>query len=163
MTRGQFLLEITWLPSDCSNILKVSTTAGTLWYFLILANITHPLPSPMEHMSPNKHHPLSPFVWVRNRHQKAVYKQRQAQNQSRTLWALWPKKRKEMNSFRFRYNRLVIVQSLGRVQIFATQWTEAHLPSLSFMISWSLLKLTSIESMMLSNHLILCHPLLLLP
>ena len=45
----------------------------------------------------------------------------------------------------------------------ATPWTAAHQDSLSFTISWSLLKLMSIESMMLSNHLILCCPLLLLP
>ena len=45
----------------------------------------------------------------------------------------------------------------------ATPWTAAHQASLSFLISWSLLKLVSIESVMPSNHLILCHPLLLLP
>ena len=44
-----------------------------------------------------------------------------------------------------------------------TPWTAAHQSSLSFTISWSLLKLLSIESMMSSNHLILCRPLLLLP
>ena len=48
------------------------------------------------------------------------------------------------------------------VWLFTTPWTEAHQASLSFTISQSLLKLTSIEWMMLSNHLILCHPLLLL-
>ena len=42
-------------------------------------------------------------------------------------------------------------------------WTAAHQAFLSFTISWSLLKLTSIESVMSSNHLILCHSLLLLP
>ena len=41
---------------------------------------------------------------------------------------------------------------------FATPWTAAHRASLSFTISWSLLRLMSIESMMPSNHLILCHP-----
>ena len=45
----------------------------------------------------------------------------------------------------------------------ATPWTAARQASLSFTISWSLLKLMSIELVMLSNHLILCHPLLLLP
>ena len=55
------------------------------------------------------------------------------------------------------------VQSLGRVQLFATPWTGAHEASLSINRSWSLLKLMSIESVMPSNHLILCHPLLLLP
>ena len=52
---------------------------------------------------------------------------------------------------------------LCHVQIFATQWTAACQASLSFTVSQSLLKLMSIESMMPSNHLVLCHPLLLLP
>ena len=47
------------------------------------------------------------------------------------------------------------------VQLFATPWTAAHQASLSFTISWSLLKLTSVEPVMLSNYLILCCPLLL--
>ena len=55
------------------------------------------------------------------------------------------------------------VQSLSCVQLFATPWTAAHQASLSITNSWSLLKLMSIESVMPSNHLILCHPLLLLP
>ena len=55
------------------------------------------------------------------------------------------------------------VQSLSRVQLFATPWTAAHQASLSITNSRSLLKLMSIESVMPSNHLILCHPLLLLP
>ena len=55
-----------------------------------------------------------------------------------------------------------VVQLLSRVRLFVTPWTVAHQASLSFTISWSLLKLMSIESMMPSNHLILCHPLLLL-
>ena len=57
----------------------------------------------------------------------------------------------------------IVVQLLNHVQFFATPWTVAHQASLSFTISWSFLKLMSIESVMLSNHLILCHPLLLLP
>ena len=55
------------------------------------------------------------------------------------------------------------VQSLSCVWLFATPWTAAHHTSLSTAISWSLLKLMSIESVMASHHLILCHPLLLLP
>ena len=55
------------------------------------------------------------------------------------------------------------VQSLSRVQLFVTSWTAAHQASLSITNSRSLLKLMSIESVMPSNHLILCHPLLLLP
>ena len=57
----------------------------------------------------------------------------------------------------------VVVQSLSHVQLFSTPWTAAHQASLSFIISSSLLKFMSIESVMLSNHLILCSPLLLLP
>ena len=57
----------------------------------------------------------------------------------------------------------VVVQLLSRVRLFATPWTAALQSALSFTISPSLLKLMSIESVMSSNHLILCHPLLLLP
>ena len=55
------------------------------------------------------------------------------------------------------------VQLLGRVQLFATPWTAARQASLSMTNSQSLLKVMSIESVMSSNHLILCCPLLLLP
>ena len=52
---------------------------------------------------------------------------------------------------------------LSCVPLFATPWTAAHQASLSFTVSQSLLKLMSSELVMPSNHLILCHPLLLLP
>ena len=55
------------------------------------------------------------------------------------------------------------VQLLSHVQFFVTPWTAAHQASLSINNSQNLLKLMSIESMMLSNHLILCHPLFLPP
>ena len=55
------------------------------------------------------------------------------------------------------------VQSHSCVRLFATPWTEARQASLSITTSQSLLKLMSIESMMPSSHLILCHPLLFLP
>ena len=55
------------------------------------------------------------------------------------------------------------VQSLNHVQLFATPWTAASQASLSITNSWSLLKLISIDLMMPYDHLILCHPLLLLP
>ena len=55
------------------------------------------------------------------------------------------------------------IQSLSHVQLFETPWTAVHQASLSITNSWSLLKLMSIESVMPSSHLILCHPLLLLP
>ena len=54
------------------------------------------------------------------------------------------------------------IQSLSHVQLFVTPWTGARQASLSITNSWSLLKLTSIELVMPSNHLILCHALLLL-
>ena len=56
-----------------------------------------------------------------------------------------------------------VVQWLSCVQLFATPWTAARQAFLSFTIFWSLLKLMSTESVMPSNYLILCHPLLLLP
>ena len=55
------------------------------------------------------------------------------------------------------------VQSFSHVLLFTTPWTAEYQPSLSTTNSLSLLKLVSIESVMPSNHLILCHPLLLLP
>ena len=55
------------------------------------------------------------------------------------------------------------VQSLSRVRLFVTPWIAARQASLSITNSWSSLRLTSIESVMPSSHLILCHPLLLLP
>ena len=56
-----------------------------------------------------------------------------------------------------------VVQSLSCVQVFTTPWTAACQASLSVTNSQSLLQLRSIKSVMPSNHLILCHPLLLLP
>ena len=56
-----------------------------------------------------------------------------------------------------------VVQSLSRVRLFVTTWTASRQASLSFTISQSLLKLMSIESVMPSNHLILCRLLFLLP
>ena len=58
---------------------------------------------------------------------------------------------------------LFVVQSLSRVRLSVTPWSAAHQASLSITNSRSLCKLMSIESVMPSNHLILCHPLLLLP
>ena len=58
---------------------------------------------------------------------------------------------------------VVVVQSLNRIQLFVTPWTAAGQASLSFTISWNVLKLMSIESVMPANYLILYHPLLLLP
>ena len=66
------------------------------------------------------------------------------------------KKKEENNSFSS-------VQSLSCVRLFATSWTAARQASLSITNSWSSLKLTSIESVMPFNHLILCCLLLLLP
>ena len=59
-------------------------------------------------------------------------------------------------------HNVVVVQSFIRGQLFSASWTAALQASLSFTISWSLLKLMSIESVMPSNHLILYRPLLLL-
>ena len=85
-----------------------------------------------------------------------------------------PKKKKKRNewvlfallpltsSLTFEQDQLVQF-SLSVVSDSATKWTAAHQASMSITNSWSLLKFISIESVMPSNHLILCHPLLLLP
>ena len=70
-----------------------------------------------------------------------------------TPWLLWI-------TLQWRFSS---VQSLSRVRLFATPWTAACQASLSITNSKSLLKLMSIESLMPSNHLILCHLLFLLP
>ena len=56
-------------------------------------------------------------------------------------------------------NITAVVQSLSHVPLFVTSWTAAHQASLFFTVSWNLLKLMSIESVMPYNHLILCCPL----
>ena len=61
------------------------------------------------------------------------------------------------------YKHISSVQLLSRVWLFATPWTAAHQDSLSITNSWNSPKPMSIESVMPSNHLILCRPLLLLP
>ena len=61
------------------------------------------------------------------------------------------------------YSVSVSVQLLSHVRLFVTPWTAAHQAYLSITNSWSLPKLMSLESVIPSNHLILCHPLLLLP
>ena len=67
------------------------------------------------------------------------------------------------NKREFAIRNIQSVQWLSHVQLFVTPWTAARQASLSITNSWSLLKLMSIESVMPSNHLILCHPLLLPP
>ena len=73
---------------------------------------------------------------------------------------------KEKAKNRDRYKNISVqfssVQSLSHVRHFSTLWTAAHQASLSITNSWSLPKAMSIESVMPSNHLILCCPLLLL-
>ena len=63
----------------------------------------------------------------------------------------------------FKYIQFSSVQSLSRVQLFATPWIAERQAFLSIINSQSSLRLTSIDSVMPSSHLILCHPLLLLP
>ena len=62
-----------------------------------------------------------------------------------------------------KYPQFSSVQSFSPVQLFATPWNPAHQASLSITNSWNSLRLTCIESVMPSSHLILCRPLLLLP
>ena len=73
------------------------------------------------------------------------------------------KNRKRLIELQKKQYHFSSVQSLSCVQLFATTWTAAHQDSLSITNSWSLLKLMSIESVMPSNHIILCRALLLPP
>ena len=68
-----------------------------------------------------------------------------------------------MKSELFHKDSFSSVQLFSHVQLFATPWTAARQDSLSFTNSWSLLKVMSMESVMPSNHFILCRPLLLPP
>ena len=82
-------------------------------------------------------------------------------------WSLWLQTTHSL-SYSFKSQKSDVgqftsFQSLSRVQLFATPWTAARQASLSITNSWSLLKLMSIESVMPSNHLIICHPHHLLP
>ena len=74
------------------------------------------------------------------------------------VWTWWPG-----FVLQIRLKPAFAVQLLSCVRLFANPWTAALQASLSFTISWSLLKLKSIKSVMPSSHLILCRPLLLLP
>ena len=78
-------------------------------------------------------------------------------NTRKILWE------KNESAFNFHISSSVSVQSLSHVRLFATPWITARQASLSITNSRSSLKLTSIKSVMPSSHLILCHPLLLLP
>ena len=86
-------------------------------------------------------------------------------NNSTPVYISRKKKSRSTSSKRYVYPVVysTVVQLLSCVQFFATPWTATHQASLSFPISQSLLRLMSIESVIPSNHLILCHPLLLLP
>ena len=76
-----------------------------------------------------------------------------------SFWLLWG----TLIIFSLEYLFIVVVQSLSRVWLFVTSCTAARQTSLSFTISLRLLKVMSPKSVMPSNHLILCCPLLLLP
>ena len=89
----------------------------------------------------------------------AIPRHRTSETTPKAGQGVWETARK-LTSFPYIF---VFVQSLSCVQLFVTPWSAAHQASLSFTISQSLLKLLSIDSMMPSNHLILCGPLLLLP
>ena len=80
-----------------------------------------------------------------------------------TFWLLWTFKIVCVLAARWCPDQIRSDQSLSHVWLFATPWITAHQASLSITNSQSLLRLTSIESMMPSRHLILCRPLLLLP
>uniref|UniRef100_A0AC11DEH8 Uncharacterized protein n=3 Tax=Ovis aries TaxID=9940 RepID=A0AC11DEH8_SHEEP len=70
---------------------------------------------------------------------------------------------KKKKNLKVHFSQFSSVQELSRVRLFVTPWTAARQASLSVTNSWSSLRLTSVESVMPSSHLIFCRPLLLLP
>ena len=113
-------------------------------------------------------------TWVRSMGQEDLLEKEMATHSStlalKIPWMEEPGRLQLMVSQRFRHDWVVTslryhnsVQSLSHVRLFVTPWIAARQASLSITNSWSSLKLTSIESVMPSSHLILCHPLLLLP
>ena len=82
---------------------------------------------------------------------------------SRWYWRHWTVSSRFFPFLQGLLTPFVIVQLLTPVWLFETPWTAACHAFLSFTISWSLLRLMSTWWMMPSNHLVLCHPLLLLP
>ena len=80
-----------------------------------------------------------------------------------TITELWRYCKFSSRLLQYQVSQFSSVQLLSRIQLFVTPWIAALQPSLSITNSWSLPKLMSIKSVMPSSHLILCHPLLLLP
>ena len=107
-------------------------------------------------------------TWVWSLGQEDALEEEMANHSSilpwRITWTEEPGMQQSMESQRIRHDLATqSVQSLSCVWIFVTPWTAARQASLSITNSWSLLKLMSTESVMPSNYLILCRPLLLLP
>ena len=78
-------------------------------------------------------------------------------------WSMWKLSEGVLFCFLKLGDIFSLVQSLSYVRLFATPWTAARQASLTITNSWSPPKLMSIESVMPSNHLIFCHPLLIMP
>ena len=107
-------------------------------------------------------------TWVWSLGQEDALEEEMANHSSilpwRITWTEEPGMQQSMESQRIRHDLATqSVQSLSCVWIFVTPWTAARQASMSFTNYWALLKLMSTESVMPSNYLILCHPLLLLP
>ena len=106
------------------------------------------------------------FTWNYHSIVNRLYSTTKQKVQNIKCYLLFKKKKKEILSCATGINLdwgFSSVQSLSRVQLFATPWSAARQASLSITISRSSLRLTCIESVMPSSHLILCRPLLLLP
>ena len=141
---------------------------------------SHPLSSPSPALNLSQHQGL--FKWVSSWHQVAKVLEFQLQHQSlqwHRQWLMWYKYDSflcqkvifapldarsiwfPLGAVSVNKMQIVVFQSLSHVWLLATSWTAACQVFLSFTISQSLIKLMSIKLMMPSNHLILCHPVLL--
>ena len=116
---------------------------------------SHPLsPSSLPVFSLSQHQGL--FQWISCSYQVTKILELQLQHQSMSIQGSFPL---QIDWF----DLLVVILLLSYVWLFVTPWTAAHQAPMFSAISWSLLKFMSVESVMLSNYLILCHLLLLLP
>ena len=108
-----------------------------------------------------KTHSIVPWLWLHTC--LPMFGDRETEDIKQEAKVILVVTRRKNSGILMSYRFLSSVQLLSRVRLFATPWTAARQTSLSITNSQSLLKLTSIELVMPSNHLILCHPHLLLP
>ena len=132
---------------------------GSSWLFLGVIPNSLWAPKKCEYSAKGQNIPLTQLCcdWYSRSFHKALLRAGAASTLATGQMCFWAAAGQQVDTI------IIIVQLLSGVWLFATPWIAMHQASLSFTILQSLFKLMSIESVMASNHLFLCHPLLLLP